>query len=41
MFKKRWWWTIDEEKESKHKHNFVWSQLKDKNYFKQEIEEED
>ena len=39
LFKKRWWWSIDEDKESKGKCNFTWSQLKDKNYFTEEADE--
>lgn len=34
LFKKRWWWLIEDEKEShKTAPNFIWSQLKDKAFF--------
>ena len=35
LFKKRWWWTIEDEKQDKEKArpNFIWSQLKQKSFF--------
>ena len=32
LFKKRWWWTIEDDRD-KSKPNFIWSQLKEKIFF--------
>ena len=38
LIKKRWWWTIQDEKNKKTV-NFSWTQLKDKNYYQSELKE--
>ena len=36
--KKRWWWTLSDEKVKKNS-NFIWTQLKDKTYYSKENKE--